>query len=93
MIPVAILGSADFDVTQVDAGTVALEGLDVAARSKSNKLLAHIEDLNGDGFDDLVVQIQDADGAFTSGSGTATLTGTLLNGTPFEGTDAICIVP
>ncbi len=26
---------------------------------KSNKLLAHIEDVSGDGFDDLVVQIEE----------------------------------
>jgi hypothetical protein len=93
VIPVAILGSAEFDVTQVDAGTVGLEGLEVAARGKAEKLLAHVEDVNGDGFDDLVVQIEDADGTFTTGNGTATLTGTLLDGTPFEGTDDICIVP
>jgi hypothetical protein len=96
VIPVAILGSADFDVTQVDAGTVKLEGLDVAARGKAEKLLAHVEDVNGDGFDDLVLNIEDTDGTFSSGSGTATLTGNLLTafgGTPIQGTDAICVVP
>jgi len=96
VIPVAILGSADFDVTQVDAATVALEGLDVAARGKADKLLAHIEDVNGDGFADLIVQIEDTDGGFANGNGIATLTGNLLpefGGTPFEGTDNICVVP
>jgi hypothetical protein len=93
VIPVAILGSADFDVTQVDPATVQIEGLAVGARGKSNKLLAHIEDTNGDGFDDLVVQIEDVDGTFASGSGTATLTGNLWDGTPFEGSDEICVVP
>jgi hypothetical protein len=96
VIPVAILGSADFDVTQVDASTVALEGLEVAARGKADRLLSHIEDVNGDGFDDFVVQIEDLDGTFTSGTGTATLTGNLLpefDGTPIQGTDHICVVP
>lgn len=96
VIPVAILGSADFDATQVDPGSVRLEGLSVAARGKSNKLLAHIEDVNGDGFDDLVVQIEDVDGSFTSGSGTATLSGNLFpeyGGTPIQGSDNICVVP
>ncbi len=95
VIPVAILGSADFDVTQVDPESVQLQGLSVAMRGKSNKLLAHIEDVNGDGFDDLVVQIEDVDGIFTSGTGTATLTGTLLpefGGASIQGTDNICIV-
>ena len=93
VIPVAILGSATFDVNDIDPSTVELAGLAVGARGKSNKLMAHIEDVNGDGFDDLVVQIEDVDGTFTSGSGTATLTGNLFDGTAFEGSDEICIVP
>lgn len=93
IIPVAILSTADFDATQVDPETVTLEGLALKAVGKSNKLLAHIEDVNGDGFLDLVVQIQDTDGAFASGEGTATLTGNLFDGTPIEGSDSICVVP
>jgi hypothetical protein len=93
VIPVAVLGSADFDVNDIDPGTVGLEGVAVKAVGKSNKLLASVEDVDGDGFDDLVVKIEDVDGAFTSGSGTATLTGQLWDGTPFEGYDDICIVP
>jgi hypothetical protein len=93
VIPVAILGSADFDVTQIDPGSVNLDSLAVKAVGKGNKLLAHIEDVNGDGWDDLVVQIQDQDEAFTSGSGTAKITGQLWDGTPFEGSDSICVVP
>ncbi len=92
-IPVAILGSAEFDVSQIDPGTVQMQGLAVKAVGKGDKLLAHIEDVNGDGYDDLVVQIQDQDGTFTSGSGTATVTGSLTDSTPFEGSDSICIVP
>jgi hypothetical protein len=93
VIPVAILGSADLDVNDIDPSTVKLEGLAVKAVGKGDKLLAHIEDVNGDGFDDLVIQIQDQDGGFTSGSGTAKVTGNLYDGTPFEGSDSICIVP
>jgi hypothetical protein len=93
VIPVAILGSADFDVTLIDPSTIALEGLAIKAVGKASKLLAHIEDVNGDGFDDLVVQIQDEDGAFTNGSGTATVSGNLYDGTLFAGSDSICIVP
>lgn len=92
VIPVAILGSADLDVAQINPETVMLQGLAVKMAGKSNKLLAHIENVNFDGFDDLVVQIQDSDG-FVNGNGTATLTGNLTDGTPFEGTDFICIVP
>jgi hypothetical protein len=94
VIPVAILGSADFDVNDIDQTTVELEGLTVKiVGKKTEKLLAHIEDVNGDGIADLVVQIQDEDGTFASGHGTANVTGTLWDGTPFLGTDSICIVP
>jgi len=92
VIPVAILGSADFNVTQIDASTVQLEGMAIRAVGKSNKLLAHIEDVNEDGIEDLVVQIEDTDGTFSSGDTIATVTGNLLNGIQFEGSDTICIV-
>ena len=60
---------------------------------KSNKLLASIEDVNGDGFDDLVVKIEDGDNTITPGSTMATITGTLYDGTPIVGCDEINIVP
>jgi len=105
VIPVAILGGEAFvngdlannhdgftlDVTQIDHGSVMLDRLGVKMVGKSDKLLAHIEDVNGDSIPDLVVQIQDADGAFASGETMATLTGNLFDGTPFEGEDSICI--
>jgi len=96
VIPVAVLGRSDFDVNQIDPATVTLEGMEIKAVGKSNKLLAHIEDVNYDGIDDLIVQIEDTDGVFTEGSTIATLTGSLkaeFGGTPIEGTDEICIVP
>ncbi len=91
VIPVAIFGSATFDVNNIDPGSVMLEGLAVKVTGKSDKLLAHIEDDNGDGFNDLVVQIQVVDGAFPLGTTMATLTGNLFNGIPLEGVDSICI--
>ncbi len=93
VIPVAILGSAEFDVNNIDPATIELEGLGVRAVGKSNKLLAHIEDINNDSFDDLVVQIEDDNRMFAIGDETATLTGKLYDGTSIKGTDSICIVP
>jgi hypothetical protein len=91
VIPVAILGNATFDATEIDPGTVALEGLAVRAVGKSDKLLAHLEDVNADGFVDLVVQIQDADGTWTAGTSLANITGNLYDGTPIVGQDYVCI--
>jgi hypothetical protein len=93
VIPVAILGGSDLNVSDIDPASVKLAGMAVKAVGKSNKLLAHIENANGDAFDDLVVQIQDSDGIFESGCTTATLTGSLFSGRSIEGADSICIVP
>ena len=69
-----------------------LDGLGIKAVGKSNKLLAHIEDVDGDTFNDLVVKIEDEANSFPNGDSTATVTGSLLDGTDFQGTDSICIV-
>jgi hypothetical protein len=92
VIPVAILGGWHFDVADIDPSTILLEGLQVAIRGKSDKMLAHIEDVNEDGFADLVVQILDVDGVFSEGTTTATVYGELYNGKPILGSDEICIV-
>lgn len=92
VIPVAILGSASFDVTQIDVQTVKLASMEIKSAGKNNELLAHIEDVNDDGFDDLVVQIQDENAVFPPGDSTATVTGSLIDGTLFQGSDTICIV-
>ncbi len=91
VIPVAVLGSATFDAAQIDPATVQLEGMAVKVAGKG--VLADIEDVNGDGHPDLVVKIQDGDRNFSTGSTIATITGTMINGTPFHGSDSICIVP
>ena len=93
VIPVAILGSIDFDVRRINPDTVILEGLKVKVVGKSNKLLSHYEDVNGDGYEDLVVQIEDSDKVFSEGCTPVKLSGNLNDGTHFEGTDEICIVP
>jgi hypothetical protein len=95
VVPVAILGSETFDVTWVDDTTIALAGSGVAVKGKSgSKLMSHLEDVNDDGFMDLVVQVETED--LSPGeleSGTAILTGTLLNGLPITGSDSIVVVP
>lgn len=94
VIPVAIFGAEDFDIMTIDPGSVSLEGQSIAMRGKADKLLAAYEDVNGDGFMDLVVKIEDVDGTFTQGSGYATLTGFLyaeFGGNPIEGVGDICI--
>jgi hypothetical protein len=93
VIPVAILSDSDFDATTVDPVSVSLAGSDVAMRGKG-KLLAHEEDVNGDGLPDLVVQVETENldpGTFQDGA--AILTGQTTDGTEFTGSDSITIVP
>ena len=54
---------------------------------------AHVEDVNGDGLNDLVVQIEDIDGTYEEGETTAALSGKMTDGTSIEGYDSICVVP
>jgi hypothetical protein len=92
VIPVAILSDFNFDAAQVDPSTLSLDGQAVRVAGKAN-MQAHLEDVNGDGLDDLVVQIEDVDGSYQQGASMATLTGKTYDGVPIEGTDSICIVP
>ena len=92
VIPVAINGGEGFDVYEIDFDTLSFGGLDVRVRGNRGPLCS-IEDWNGDGYLDMVCQFDDNPDNWTPGEDSATLTGTLLDGTPFEGTDSICIVP
>lgn len=90
VIPVAILGSDTVDVSTVDRGSLAFSGLAVRVRGNDARSCG-IEDVNADGFDDLVCQFED-DGQWTAGGSVATLQG-LIGDEPFSGSDNICIVP
>ena len=92
VVPVAILGSGTFNATQVDTSTLAFAGLEVRVRGNGTPQCS-ISDTNRDGFSDLVCQFQDDSDLWSPGATTAELTGLLLNGMAFEGSDAICVVP
>jgi hypothetical protein len=104
VIPVAILGSADFDVNQIDPSTLSFGGLDVAVRGR-DRLQCSYEDVSGDftypegapdGYLDMVCQFADDPTLWVPGDGTAMLTGNLLadyGGLPISGSDEICIRP
>jgi hypothetical protein len=102
VIPVAILGSVYFDVMNINLETLSFNGLNVQVRGKKEKTMCHYEDVSGDftylegapdEYLDLVCQFEDDPEQWVNGYDEAKVTGELLDGTPFEGTDAICIVP
>jgi len=94
LIPVAILSSDEFDATTVDPETVELGGAGVGIRGKSNKFMAHQEDVNTDGIVDIVVQVatENLEPDFFQ-NGYAILTGATTDGREIEGADEIRIVP
>jgi hypothetical protein len=91
VIPVAILGSATFDVTQINTSSLNFAGLSVRLRGNGTPQCS-ISDINSDGFNDMVCQFVDNSSTWSPGTTTATLTGLLTSGQPFEGSDTICLV-
>jgi hypothetical protein len=82
VVPVAILGSDTFDVTLVDVTTLMFG-------SAAPVHDGHIEDVNGDGYDDLVTHYKQKDLELCVDVTELTINGELLDGTPFEGTDSV----
>jgi hypothetical protein len=92
-VPVAIFGSASFDVTTIDTSTLSMADAGVKVVGKKNKELCSIEDVDSDGFDDLVCHFDTIDlGALDGTSTEATVKGNLQSGRAFEGVDAVNIV-
>ena len=92
VIPVAIYGSQDFDVYNVDPSTLNFSGLAVGIRGNGNPQCGY-NDLNEDSHVDIVCQFVDDIINWKPGDGEAILTVKLVDGTPIKGSDSICIVP
>ena len=82
VIPVAILGSAIFDVTDVDVTTLVFAGASPAHDLNDPLVYAdHLQDVNGDGFMDLVCHFRTQDTDIAPGDTEATLTSDTITGT------------
>lgn len=82
-----------FDVYGIDVSTLTRGGAGLATRGKALKLACSYEDVNGDGFTDLMTFFEVQSLELNEGTTQLTLTGYLLDGTLIEGTDSVRIVP
>lgn len=92
VIPVAVLGSATFDVATIDPSTLSLNSLSVN-NVGNGRFQCSISDVNRDGYPDLVCQFGNTASAWKNNPTTAILSGKLYDHTNILGSDAICLVP
>lgn len=85
MVPVAVLSADGFDPGQIDLSTVrfGLTGTEAGIQNSS------FEDLNGDGIADLIAGFRIRHTGIVCGTEEAWLSGRLLNGREFFGSDTI----
>ncbi len=91
VIPVAILSTPTFDATQVNQATISLSGSAVKLKG-NNEYQCSVQDVSGDGINDLLCQVVTDQTQLTTGSTVATLTAQTLSGQAIEGQEAIDIV-
>jgi hypothetical protein len=98
VIPVALLGEASLDVTQLDVDTLRfgrcgfVEARPAHDLGDTRRTRKHVEDVNGDGHVDLVTHYRQSEAKFVAGDDEACLVVNNLNGAPLLGIDAIKIV-
>lgn len=86
VIPVAILGSDTFDVTDID---VTILAFGPSGASPSHDPAGHLEDVNDDGFTDLVTHYKQKETGLASGDTDACITGATTAGIPIDGCDSV----
>jgi hypothetical protein len=91
-VPVAIHGSATFDASQIDPLTVTLADAKAKLKGKGTPV-ASLQDVNGDGFLDLVVHVSTSALVLNANDTEATVQGTTMGGDSFSGKDSVRIVP
>lgn len=89
--PVAILTTPGFDAASVDPFSVTLAGAPVRPHGRSGAAGA-LEDVDGDGDLDLVVQIETAELELTASDTEAVLTALTFDGVAIEARDVVTVI-
>ena len=90
-VPVAILGSATFDPMTVDPATVTLAGAPVATRGRGVPMTSQ-DDVNHDGYPDLLLHFRTRDLQLTPASTEAVLYGETYSGQRLRAADSVRVV-
>jgi hypothetical protein len=92
LIPVALFGSADFDIDLVDTTTVSFGPLHHHMDGGAPAVKVIAEDVNLDGYPDLVFFFKPAQTGLQTSDATACLHGFLLDGSHFCGHDDVWVI-
>jgi len=92
VIPVAILGSGGLNVTAINPRTIRLNGVDVMLVGKSDKSLCRQQDINDDGYEDLVCDVRTTGFKVGEGEFTVILKAATYNGESLKGGGRIRIL-
>ncbi len=92
ILPVAIFGDDDLDVSEIDLATLELAGAGPAERGNSGKI-GVFKDINGDSILDLLLYFDMEDMIIDEDATELTLLGMLNDGMELAGSDSIRIVP
>lgn len=91
-VPVAIFGNSTFDVHKINLTSITLAGAPIKIKN-NGQLMANYEDVNKDGFVDVVIHIITKSLQLMLNDVKAELNGFLFGGKEIKGSDSVKIVP
>lgn len=89
VIPVAVLSAADFDASSIDPSTVTFGPAEAGIAHTAG----HIDDVNGDGYPDLLLHFDFEATGIACGDTSGSLTGKTYSGQAVAGADSVQPVP
>ena len=92
LLPVAILGSAELEVTSINPRTIRLNGVDIMLVGKSDKSLCVEKDINDDSYRDLLCDVRSTGFKIGEGEYAIIIKAGTYSGESLRGEDRIKIV-